>query len=86
VDANGELARERAARFLGATYSQDFRDFIDRVTVAGTLESVVQGLVAFVRAGARHLVVLPCQDPERRSDLVPPWLPELLAGVRSAEA
>ncbi len=38
VDVNRERARERAARFLGTTYSQDFTEFIDRVSVAGPLE------------------------------------------------
>ncbi len=85
VDTDQEVARERAARFLGTTYSQEFRHLIDRVSVAGTLEAVVDGLVAFVQAGARHLVLLPCHDPEQR-DVAKgdPWLPELLAGIRSA--
>jgi alkanesulfonate monooxygenase SsuD/methylene tetrahydromethanopterin reductase-like flavin-dependent oxidoreductase (luciferase family) len=85
VDSNHARARERAARFLGTTYSQEFDHFIDRVSVAGTLEEVVDGLVAFVDAGARHLVLLPCHDPDLREVTDGhPWLPELLAGVRGA--
>jgi alkanesulfonate monooxygenase SsuD/methylene tetrahydromethanopterin reductase-like flavin-dependent oxidoreductase (luciferase family) len=85
IDADQEVARERAARFLGTTYSQEFSHLIDRVSVAGTLEAVVDGLVAFVRAGARHLVLLSCHDPEQRDGAKGrPWLPELLAAVRSA--
>jgi alkanesulfonate monooxygenase SsuD/methylene tetrahydromethanopterin reductase-like flavin-dependent oxidoreductase (luciferase family) len=87
VDASHEKARERAAQFLGTTYSQDFSEFIDRVAVAGPLESVVERLMAFVRAGARHLVLLPCEDrPRQASGTRVPWLPELLAGVRDASA
>ena len=83
VDTSPESARDRAARFLGGTYSQDFTEIVDRVAVAGTLESVVDGLVAFVRAGARHLVLLPCREPSQRDQTgTDPWLPELLAGVR----
>jgi alkanesulfonate monooxygenase SsuD/methylene tetrahydromethanopterin reductase-like flavin-dependent oxidoreductase (luciferase family) len=85
VDSNPEVARERAARFLGTTYSQDFGQFIDRVAVTGTMEEVVAGLAAFVRAGARHLVLLPCQDRARMgSGESAPWLSELLAGLRAA--
>jgi alkanesulfonate monooxygenase SsuD/methylene tetrahydromethanopterin reductase-like flavin-dependent oxidoreductase (luciferase family) len=87
VDGNREEARARAARFLGTTYSQDFGQFIDRVAVTGVLEEVVDGLVAFVKAGARHLVLLPCGDPAPSAAAgSAPWLPELLAGVRAAAA
>jgi probable F420-dependent oxidoreductase len=84
VDAEPETARRRAAQFLGATYAQDFTEFIDRVAVAGTLDTVVDRLVAFVRAGARHLVLLPCQDQPLRSSEPEPWLPELLDRVRTS--
>jgi alkanesulfonate monooxygenase SsuD/methylene tetrahydromethanopterin reductase-like flavin-dependent oxidoreductase (luciferase family) len=87
VDGNRDEARARAARFLGTTYSQDFDQFIDRVAVTGALEEVVDGLVSFVRAGASHLVLLPCRDPAPGAEVEPaPWLPELLAGVRAASA
>jgi probable F420-dependent oxidoreductase len=87
VDADHERARERAAQFLGTTYSQDFTAFIDRVAVAGPLETVVERLMAFVHAGARHLVLLPCQDQMRQaSGIGETWLPALLAGVRDASA
>lgn len=87
VDDSQEIARQRAAHFLGATYAQDFTEFVDRVAVAGTLDAVVDRLAALVRAGANHLVLLPCHDqPPRAKADVDPWLPELLAGVRSATA
>jgi probable F420-dependent oxidoreductase len=83
VDADHERARQRAAQFLGTTYSQDFTEFIDRVAVAGPLELVVERLIDFVHAGARHLVLLPCHGPSGAGEA---WLPELLARVRSASA
>jgi alkanesulfonate monooxygenase SsuD/methylene tetrahydromethanopterin reductase-like flavin-dependent oxidoreductase (luciferase family) len=84
VDANPENARRRAAQFLGTTYGQDFTEFIDRVAVVGTLDTVVDRLVAFVRAGARHLVLLPCHDQPSRSTEPEPWLPQLLSRVRAS--
>ena len=86
VDADHRVARRQAAQFLGTTYSQDFTEFIDRVSVTGPLETVVERLVAFVQAGARHLVLLPCRDQPRESSVVPRWLPDLLAGVRELGA
>ena len=84
VATDGAKASARAADFLGATYSQDFKPLVDRSAVAGTLESVVGRLVDFVRADARHLVLLPCHDRAEGGALGEgPWLPELLAGVRS---
>jgi alkanesulfonate monooxygenase SsuD/methylene tetrahydromethanopterin reductase-like flavin-dependent oxidoreductase (luciferase family) len=85
VDSTLEEARKRAAQFLGATYAQDFTELIDRVALTRTLDTVVERLVGFVRAGARHLVLLPCRDQASRdtSDLES-WLPELMAGVRGA--
>ncbi len=87
VDADHEKARQRAAQFLGTTYSQDFTEFIDRVAVTGPLETVVERLMAFVRAGAGHLVLLPCRDElQQTSGAEEAWLPELLAGVRDSSA
>ena len=87
VDNDRDAARACAARFLGTTYSQDFDHFIDRVAVTGTLDEAVDGLTSFVRAGARHLVLLPCEEPARMGSVESaPWLPELFAGVRAAAA
>lgn len=87
VDADHERARQRASQFLGSTYAQDFTEFVDRVAIAGTVETVVNRLAEFVRAGARHLVLLPCHDrTQRDTTMLDPWLPELLAGVRGATA
>jgi alkanesulfonate monooxygenase SsuD/methylene tetrahydromethanopterin reductase-like flavin-dependent oxidoreductase (luciferase family) len=84
VDATEEKARQRAARFLGSTYAQDFTELVDRVAVTGTLDAVVDGLVAFVRAGARHLVLLPCHDQNLGEPASVRWLPEVLVRVRNA--
>lgn len=56
VDDDGEQAREDAARFMGGTYSQDFRQMVDSVAAAGTPAEVADKLTAFVEAGARHFV------------------------------
>jgi probable F420-dependent oxidoreductase len=83
VDESSRRAQEQAATFLGKTYSQDFSDFIDRVAVAGTLERVTERLAAFVDAGARHIVLLPCRDPaDLRTEPIPPWLPDLVQSLR----
>jgi len=63
VDADGDAAREGAARAMGANYDQDFREMVDRVAVAGTPEEVTDKLVAFARAGARHFVFAPAPGP-----------------------
>jgi alkanesulfonate monooxygenase SsuD/methylene tetrahydromethanopterin reductase-like flavin-dependent oxidoreductase (luciferase family) len=80
VDDDPATARLAATEFLGGTYDQDFTRFVQRVTVTGDLDDVVEGLRAFVEAGARHIVVLPCsgaQSPE-----MVPWLPALVAELR----
>jgi len=83
VDADPDTARERAARFLGMTYSRDFTEIVDRVTVTGTPEVVTNRLRDFVQAGARHLVLLPCVDREgRTSPGSEPWLTDLLSELR----
>jgi len=81
VDDRPATARREAAAFLGGTYGQDFTDFVDRVAVTGDLDQATEGINAFVDAGARHLVLLPC-SVTRASSLVP-WLPELLTKLRA---
>lgn len=84
VDGDHERARQRATQFLGSTYAQDFSQFVDRVAIAGSVETVVDRLTEFVQAGARHLVLLPCHDlAQRDTTTLDPWLPELLAGLRA---
>ena len=82
VDDDAGAAQQAAATFLGGTYNQDFTEFIDRVAVTGTLDRVVDGLAAFARAGAQHVVLLPCsrRDPQARV----PWLSDLVGGLRAA--
>jgi len=80
VDDDGDAARRRAAEFIGARQAGDaarFATVIDRVAVAGTPDDVAARLQAFADAGARHLVIVPCEreDPigaaRRIIELVP---------------
>lgn len=64
VDADGDKAREGAARTMGGNYKQDFRQMVDNVAAAGTPEEVTDKLVAFVAAGARHFVFAPAPGPD----------------------
>ena len=86
VDEKHEKARQRAAQFLGSTYAQDFTELVDRVAVTGTVDTVVDRLNAFVRAGARHLVLLPCHDQTSAETALEPWLPEVLDRVRGSSS
>src|SRR5262249_40075190 len=56
VDDDSEKAKSELAGFLGGTYSQDFRAFVDRVAVAGTPDEVTGRIQQYVDAGARHLI------------------------------
>jgi alkanesulfonate monooxygenase SsuD/methylene tetrahydromethanopterin reductase-like flavin-dependent oxidoreductase (luciferase family) len=80
VDDDPATARRAATEFLGGTYGQDFTRFLQRVTVTGDLDQVVEGLRAFVEAGARHIVLLPCALTS--SQEVVPWLPALVSKLR----
>jgi probable F420-dependent oxidoreductase len=51
-----DASREELAGFLGGTYSQDFRAFVDRVAVAGTPDQVAARVQEYVDAGARHII------------------------------
>jgi alkanesulfonate monooxygenase SsuD/methylene tetrahydromethanopterin reductase-like flavin-dependent oxidoreductase (luciferase family) len=59
INADGDTAREEAARTMGGTYNQDFRAMIDRVAAAGTTADVTTKVREFYDAGARHFVFLP---------------------------
>lgn len=56
IGDDGDAAREEMAAFLGETYSQDFRQMVDHVTAAGTVDEVTARVQQFVQAGARHIV------------------------------
>jgi alkanesulfonate monooxygenase SsuD/methylene tetrahydromethanopterin reductase-like flavin-dependent oxidoreductase (luciferase family) len=51
-----DASREELAGFLGGTYSQDFRAFVDRVAVAGTPDQVAARVQEYVDAGARNII------------------------------
>jgi len=84
VDDDPGAARRVALDFLGATYGQDFTGFVERVTVTGNLDQVVDRLGAYVHAGAQQFVLLPCSAS--RSDVLAPWLPALVTGLRALHA
>ena len=64
VDADGDRARENAARSIGGNYNQDFRKMIDHVAAAGTPEEVTDQLSAFVASGVRHFIFAPASGPD----------------------
>ena len=59
VNPDGAVAREEAARTMGATYGRDFRAMIDSVAAAGTASEVTAKLKEFYDARARHFVFMP---------------------------
>ena len=81
VDDQPAKARRTATEFLGGTYRQDFSQFVQRVAVTGNLDQVVDGLRAFVKAGAQHIVLLPCSTPH--SQAMVPWLPDLVSELKT---
>lgn len=88
VDPDGDLAREQVARTLGRTYDQDVRAMVDRVAAAGTVEEVVDKLVQFVDAGARHFIFATAAGSHGGSDdrLVARLLEDVVPEVRRRHA
>ena len=70
VHADGDRAREGAARTMGGSYDQDFREMVANVAVAGTPDEVTDKLVAFVDAGARHFIFMPAAGPDGDADAI----------------
>jgi probable F420-dependent oxidoreductase len=66
VGEDADAAREEVAGFLGGTYSQDFRQFVDRVAAAGTVEQVAARVQEYVDAGARHVIFAAGSRTDRR--------------------
>lgn len=90
INANGDTARQEAARSMGGTYNQDFREMVDSVAAAGTPAEVIAKLRAYYDAGARHFVFSPATagaDPrlviERLLGDVVPALREHAAAPRT---
>lgn len=80
VDDDPDRARRTAAAFLGGTYRQDFTGLVNAVAAAGTVDDVVARLSAYVGAGARHLVLLPCdRAPDQQDRLLGEVAPALRA-------
>ena len=60
MDTDQAAATTAARNFFGNTYRDNFEDFLDRVACVGTPEQVTERLLAFIQAGARHLILVPC--------------------------
>jgi probable F420-dependent oxidoreductase len=83
VDDDPVRARRTAAAFLGGTYRQDFDGLVAAVAATGTADEVVARLRDYVDAGARHLVLLPC---DRGAGQVERLLGEVAPRVRAGGA
>jgi alkanesulfonate monooxygenase SsuD/methylene tetrahydromethanopterin reductase-like flavin-dependent oxidoreductase (luciferase family) len=61
LDRDSDAARQQAARQLGRSFrgvpGQDFAPLVSRVAVAGDHKQVIEGILAFARAGAGHFIV-----------------------------
>jgi probable F420-dependent oxidoreductase len=82
---DGRRAREEAARTLGGTYNQDFRDMIDRVAAAGTPDEVRQKIEDFVDAGARHFIFVPAAGDGNPDLVLHRLFQEVLPGLAAAK-
>jgi probable F420-dependent oxidoreductase len=56
VQDDAAAAREDAAKFLGGTYRQDFRELVDRVAAVGTASQVADRVQQFIDAGAKQII------------------------------
>jgi probable F420-dependent oxidoreductase len=65
VHPDRRIARAEAGSMLAGTYRQDVDAFLDRVSVTGDADDVIEGLTAFVAAGAQHLIVTPASLTDR---------------------
>ena len=86
VDPDGDSARHEAAVFLGGTYNQDFRQMVDRVAVAGTVDEVTDKLVAFCDAGARHFIFTVATKTGSREVMIDRILGDVVPAVREQAA
>ncbi len=84
IEADTDVALGKAAEFLGGSYQQDFKQFVDRVAVAGTVERVTQRLQEFVDAGMRHPIFL-VADRERPIEKAALIVNEIIPRLRIPE-
>jgi alkanesulfonate monooxygenase SsuD/methylene tetrahydromethanopterin reductase-like flavin-dependent oxidoreductase (luciferase family) len=80
VDDDADRARRTAATFLGGTYRQDFEGLVRGVGAAGTVDDVLERLRAYVDAGAREIILLPC---DRRPGQLDRLLDEVAGPLRT---
>jgi probable F420-dependent oxidoreductase len=86
INANGDTAREEAARSMGGTYNQDFREIVDSVAAAGTPDEVTAKVRAYYDAGARHFVFSPATAGADRRPVVKRLLGDVIPAVREHAA
>lgn len=85
VDVDSERARTTVAQVVGGAYRRDLGKFIDHVAVAGNPAEVTAKLLDFVRAGARHLILMPAVQSNSGRDATVDWLvDDILPTVRSS--
>jgi probable F420-dependent oxidoreductase len=84
VQPDGEQARQEAARTMGGTYDQDFRQMIDSVAAVGTVDEVTRKVQSFVDAGARHLIFMPAPGAGDAGLIVQRLLGDVIPAVRRA--
>ncbi len=86
IDPDGETAKDQAARSMGGTYNQDFREMVDSVAAAGTPDEVLTKLKAFYDAGARHFVFSPATAGADPTPVVDRLLGDLIPALRDHAA
>ena len=84
VGPDGDRAREQAARSMGGSYGQDFREMVDHVAAAGTPDEVGQKVQAFVDAGARHFVFMPAAGDGSPDAVIHRLLEDVVPGIAAA--
>ncbi len=86
INVDGDVARQEAARSMGGTYNQDFRQMVDSVAAAGTPEEVTAKLHAYYSAGARHFVFSPATAGSDPRPVVAHLLADVIPALRARTA
>ena len=83
IDDDADVARRRAAAFMGGAQAGDgsrFEAVVNKVAATGTRADVAARIQAFVDAGARHFILLPSASNDYVADcreLLTDVVPEL---------
>ena len=86
INVDGDVARQDAARSMGGTYNQDFRQMVDSVAAAGTPEEVTAKLHAYYDAGARHFVFSPATAGSDPRPVIAHLLADVIPALRARTA